>query len=62
MVFHREKRTIYLPRDLDPHLYQLEGIQLRREISHEPIVHIHLVLVGERVIEELDELQRYLMP
>ena len=57
-----EPRTVYLPRDLHPHFYQLEGVQLRREIPHEPIVHIDLVRLRERVIEELDELQRNLVP
>lgn len=55
-------RTIYLPRDFHPHFYQLERIQFCREIPHEPIVHIHLVRLGERVIEEFNELQRDLVP
>jgi len=55
-------RTVYLPRDLHPHLHQLERIQLCCEISHEPIVHIHLVRLGERVIEELNKLERNLVP
>jgi hypothetical protein len=58
----REPHTVYLPRDFHPHLYQLEGVQLRREIPHETVVHIDLVRLRERVIEEFDELQRDLVP
>jgi hypothetical protein len=58
----RGPHTVYLPRDLHPHLYQLERVQLCREIPHEPIVHIDLVRLRERVVKELDELQRDLVP
>jgi len=61
-VLHMAIRTIYLSRDLHPHLYQLEWIQLCREISHEPIVHIHPEQLGERVVKELGELQCNLVP